>query len=324
MKKRPQAPLRVLTGPTAAGKKEIAFALARRWPLGIVAMDSVKVYRGLRVGAAAPSEADIEGVEVHLVGIADPTRPYSVGDWVRDARNAVRAIEARGLDVLFVGGTPLYLRALLRGLFEGPGRDEQTRRRLEREAQSSGGPAALHARLARADPEAAARIHPHDIKRIVRALEVVERTGLPISQLWRQRTRLPFERPLRVAGIDWPEDQLERRQRERVEAMYRSGLVEEVRRLEEAGQLCGEARRAIGYREAIRVLRGEWTIERAMEETVRATRTLTRKQRKWFRQFPEIRWHRREEGEDPARLLTRLAESLGLSAEDSPTSRGGA
>src|SRR5438105_1941285 len=177
-----------LTGPTASGKTAVGVALARRLDTEIVAMDSMTIYRGMDIGTAKPTMAERGGIPHHLVDVIEPWESASVAEYRRWARDAVDAIERRGRRVLFVGGTPLYLKALLRGLFEGPGSDPELRRRLEQEAERHGDPV-LHERLADLDPATAARLHPHDRRRIVRALEVIEQTGRPMSALQAEHHR---------------------------------------------------------------------------------------------------------------------------------------
>lgn len=307
-------PLLVLTGETAAGKKEVGLALARRLGAEIVGMDSVKVYRGLTIGAAA---ADLEArgdVRLHVVGVAEPSEPFSVGRWIEAAQNAVSEIERRGARVLFLGGTPLYLRALLLGFFQGPPADPSVRARLEEEADRIGVDA-LHERLRAIDPDAARRIFRGDFKRISRALEVHALTGRDITSLQREGTVRPFAREVRVVGISVPAEAHRRRIERRVDRMIADGLVAEVKRLVEAGALRGEAAHAIGYREPAAHLRGELSPEQMRAAIVTNTRQLARKQRKWFRRFPEIRWVERAEGETVDAIVERVEAAF---AQDGP------
>ena len=287
-------PVRVLTGATASGKKEVGLELARRLGAEVIGLDSVKVYRGLAVGSASSTDSELLGLRTHLLGVVDPRESFSLGQFVSGASSAVAEIESRGNLVLFLGGTQLYLRALLRGLFNAPAADPVLRERLEEEAERFG-VEALHARMARVDPVAAERIHERDFKRISRALEVYELTGMPISELQRTETRRPIDREFRVVGLHCEKDLLRARQAERVDRMLAGGLVEEVRRLHDSGLLVGESGRAIGYREILAHLEGELTLEAAREGILRATWRLTAHQRKWFRQFPEIVWVERRE-----------------------------
>ncbi len=277
----------VLTGETAVGKKDVGLAIARRHDCEIVAVDSIKVYRGLVIGGAQPTASDLGGITAHLIGTVDPGESFSVGRWVKEAAQAVAAIRRRGKRPLFLGGTPLYLNALLRGFFDGPASDPKLRAELEGIADRDGVPT-LHARLEAVDPDSAAWIGKNDSKRIVRALEVHAMTGTPISRLQREQTRRMVDGEFKVAGITAANDFLRQRQAARVDRMLERGLVDEVRMLLAAGTLRGEAARAIGYREIIDHLQEGSSLEAARSLIVRNTWELTRKQRKWFRKLNEI------------------------------------
>lgn len=302
-----ELPIYVLTGPTAAGKKDVGFAIARAHAFDVVGMDSVKVYRGLSIGAAAPG-AEAEGIRLHLVGVADPRERFSVGRWLDEAAAAVDAIRGAGRAPLFLGGTPLYLQALLRGLFEGPPADPIVRERHRVEALRDG-VASLHARLVEIDPVAAARILPTDLKRISRALEVHELSGAPISELQRAGTKPRIAGAFRVVHLTAPRDELDRRIHARVGRMLDDGLVDEVRALRAANLLLGEAATAIGYREVVEQLdQGRVDVDTLRAEIEMHTRRLVRKQERWFRRFPEI--VRVERGrDDDTRTLARAVEA---------------
>ncbi|MBL8843833.1 MAG: tRNA (adenosine(37)-N6)-dimethylallyltransferase MiaA [Planctomycetes bacterium] len=294
------APLCFLVGATASGKKAVALELARRLPFELLSLDSMKVYRGMDRGTDKQAPARFA-----LTNLVEPTVRFSVGDYVRAAGDAVAAIRARGRLPLFVGGTGLYLRALVRGLFEVPPIDPAVRQAVAEQVERDGLPAA-HAELSRLDPETAARLHLHDRKRIVRALEVVAQTGESLSSWQRRATRRPIEgRPLLV-GIRWQRPALRERIRVRIERMFAAGLVDEVRQLLAAGQLGPVAALAIGYREVIDYLRAHASLgdgqqpalpqdertrlQQLQERVVSDTTTFMRRQENWFRQFPEIRW----------------------------------
>lgn len=305
------APIYVLTGPTAAGKKDVGFALARAHGLDVVGMDSVKVYRGLSIGAAAPG-AEAADLALHLVGVADPRERFSVGRWIDEAAAAVDAIRAAGRRPLFLGGTPLYLQTLLRGLFEGPPADPDVRERHRVDAERSG-VAAMHERLARIDPESAARILPTDFKRISRALEVHELTGERISTLQRAGTKPRLLGAFHVVHLTAPRSVLDERIRERVARMLERGLVDEVRRLQAAGLLQGEAATAIGYREVVEQLRQEpFDLERLRVAIETHTRQLVRKQERWFKRFAEIVRVERGREDDTESLARAVERSFGL------------
>lgn len=286
------APLCFLVGATASGKKAVALELAQRLPFELLSLDSMKVYRGMDRGTDKQAPARFA-----LTNLVEPTVRFSVGDYVRAASDAVAALRARGRLPLFVGGTGLYLRALVRGLFEVPPIDPAVRQAVAERVERDGLPAA-HAELSRLDPETAARLHVHDRKRIVRALEVVAQTGESLSSWQLRATRRPIAgRPLLV-GIRWQRPALRERIRVRIERMFAAGLVDEVAKLLATGQLGPVAALAIGYREVIDYLRSGGTIadcqqqvqQQLQERVVSDTTTFMRRQENWFRQFPEIRW----------------------------------
>jgi tRNA dimethylallyltransferase len=279
------AGLVVIVGPTAAGKSDLAVELALRLGGEIVNADSMQLYRGMDVGTAKLSADERRGVPHHLLDIWDVRQTASVADYQRRARRAIAGIHARGRVPLLVGGSGLYVRAVIDDL-DFPGTDRELRARLEAELAEVG-PAALHARLDSRDPAAAASILPSDGRRIVRALEVIEMTGRPFS------ASMPSYDDDTAAqlGLSVPRPELDARIAARVERMWSAGLVEEVRRLEPHGLRDGlTASRALGYAQVLRHLSGEWSEERAREETVRATRRFARRQESWFRRDPRVRW----------------------------------
>ena len=217
-----------LTGPTASGKSAVGVALAQRLGAEVVALDSMTLYRGMDIGTAKPSMAERGGVPHHLIDVLDPWEPASVADYRDRARRVVDGLESRGYRALFVGGTALYLKTLLRGLFDGPGADLALRKSLEEEADRLGDPA-MHDRLARLDPTTAGRLHPNDRRRVVRALEVIEATGRPISEQQVEHEQ-PAPGSVQVYRPGAPEARAAGRgSTDRVEAMFAAGLIEEVR-----------------------------------------------------------------------------------------------
>jgi tRNA dimethylallyltransferase len=272
-----------LMGPTASGKTALAVALARRFPLAVVSVDSALVYRGMDVGTAKPDAATRAEVPHALVDIREPEQPYSAADFRRDALAAMDAARAAGRVPLLVGGTGLYFSALERGLSELPQADPAVRARLVAEAAAVGW-AALHERLARLDPLAAARIHRNDPQRIQRALEVIELTGRPLSaQQGGVRARLPW-RILKLALL--PERALlHQRIAARFEAMVDAGLLEEAARLRARPGLSADspAMRTVGYRQAWDHLDGACTREDFIARGIRATRQLAKRQVTWLR-----------------------------------------
>ena len=262
--------------------------MAERIGAEIVSVDSMAVYRGLDVGTAKPGEAERAHVPHHLVDVVDPGERYSVARWLADVAEALDGIRSRGRAVLFVGGTPLYLRALRDGLEPLPGADPELRRRLADEAARIGSPA-LHARLAVADPGAARRIHPHDLKRIVRALEVVAATGAPLPVSRAAPPHETFARRMMI--LDVPRSLLGTRIDRRVERMFAAGLVEETRgALARPGGIGPTAAQAAGYAEAIDLLAGRIGTEEAVRRTQARTRQLAKRQRTWLRSFPDAVW----------------------------------
>lgn len=277
-----------LSGPTASGKTSLGVRLALRLDAEIVSVDSMAVYRGLDIGTAKPDAAARRSVPHHLVDVVEPSETYNVARWLADAADAVDAIRARGRRILFVGGTPLYLRALRDGLAPLPPADAEVRGRLTAEAEASG-PEALHRRLAAADPAAAARIHPRDLRRVVRALEVAEATGRPLSGAFAPRPHPVFSRHLLV--VDRPRDLLRRRIDERVAAMFAAGLVAETgAALGRPGGIGHTAAQGAGYSEAIDLLAGRITLAEAIDRTRRRTHGLAKRQRTWLRSFTGAVW----------------------------------
>lgn len=277
-----------LVGATASGKGAVAYGLAERLGAEILSLDSMKLYRGLDAGTNKPAAALRDRVPTHLVDVVDPSEEFSVERYRDEALRIASEVRGRGHRPLFVGGTPLYLKALLSGLFEGPSADLSLRGRLEAEAVERGAPA-LHARLASVDPEAARRIHPHDLRRIVRALEVHELTGRPISE-WQRQWGTERADVLTI-GIRRDREDLKRRIAERVDAMFASGLVEETRRLAASpAGLSRTAAKAIGTRQVIDALAGRHSMEEARRLTVRETVRYARQQLAWFRRFPGLVW----------------------------------
>jgi tRNA dimethylallyltransferase len=279
-----------LTGATAAGKSAVGIALARRINAEIVSLDSMALYRGMDIGTAKPSAAEQRSVPHHLIDALDPHEEFSLAQYVEAASRSAAEIAGRGRQVLFVGGTPLYLKGLLRGIFQGPPADWELRRRMAQETQSNGNQW-LHEQVARVDPAAAARLHPNDTRRLLRAWEVYEKTGRPISQ-WQQQ--FDIGRPAsecRVFVLDWPKADLYARIDERVEAMFAAGLVNEVRRLLASPRpLSRTARQAVGYGEVIEHLEGRRDLAETIELVQQHTRQLAKRQGTWFRSLEECRF----------------------------------
>jgi tRNA dimethylallyltransferase len=279
-----------LTGATATGKSAVGMALARRINAEIVSLDSMALYRGMDIGTAKPSAAERHGVPHHLIDVLDPHEAFSLAQYVEAANHAALEIAGRGRQVLFVGGTPLYLKGLLRGIFQGPPADWELRRRLGEQTRLNGN-LWLHKQVAKIDAAAAARLHPNDTRRLLRAWEVYEKTGRPISQ-WQQQ--FDVGRPAtecRVFVLDWPKAELHARIGERVAEMFAAGLVDEVRRLLAGPRpLSRTARQAVGYREVIEHLEGCCDLAATIELVQQHTRQLAKRQGTWFRSLEECRF----------------------------------
>jgi tRNA dimethylallyltransferase len=284
----------ILTGPTGSGKTQLGVELAERLGAEIIAMDSMTLYRGMNIGTAKPGPDECRRAPHHLLDVLDPWESASVAWWLERAAAGCRDIEARGKRPLFVGGTPLYLKALLFGLFEGPPADDSLRQRLTAEAEQFGR-AALHARLAAVDPATAARLHPNDVRRVIRALEVWERTGRPISAWQTQWSGAQGPWTDRVLWLDVPREELHARINARVGQMIAAGLVDEVRALRQSPRpLSREAAQAVGYKELFDHLDGRATLAEAVERIQARSRQLAKRQVTWFRHLPGCRPATRE------------------------------
>ena len=280
-----QPSLTVIAGPTGAGKTELAVALAERLGAEIVSADSQAVYRHFDLGTAKPDPAQLARVRHHLVSVVEP---FSAARWVALADAAIADIATRGRSVLIVGGTGLYVRALLHGLTDTPP-DPEVRRALEEEARRLG-PEAMHRRLAEVDPAAAARLPLADVLRVVRALEIHTTTGAPPSQLHAAHAFRAARYPARIHFLDPPREELEQRIASRTRWMFERGLVKETAWLVDRGFRESAPMRSVGYRQALAVLDGELTPEQAERETFLESRRYAKRQRTWFRREPGTRF----------------------------------
>lgn len=286
--------IRVLAvvGATATGKSDYAVRLAEKLGGEVVSCDSMQVYRGMDIGTAKPTAEEMRGVPHHLIDIAEPDEPFSVADYVTAAEKAVRDITARGKLPVFCGGTGLYLdRFLAGGLAEETETDPNLREELLELAKKHGN-VFLHTKLCDVDPESAAQIHPNNVRRVVRALEIYRLTGVPKSE-WDRKTRetvSPYEAD--VIGIERPRDELYRRIDARVDRMIAAGLAEETAALDARGvfERNRTAAQAIGYKEILPCLRGECSLDEAAENLKLATRHYAKRQMTWFRAKPYVRW----------------------------------
>jgi tRNA dimethylallyltransferase len=281
----------VVLGPTGSGKTALSLSLAEQFHGEIVNCDSVATYREFEIGTAKPTAAERARVPHHLFDFIDPTGYITAGEYARRARGVLREINSRGKLPIVVGGTGLYLRALLEGLFPGPKRSEELRERLRQRAAEKG-PGCLHCILKRLDPAAAARIHANDAPKLIRAIEVCLASRQKMSELWRQgRQSLQGFHILRL-GLDPDRDALYARINQRAENMFASGLVEETTHLiQKYGDSAGPLS-SLGYKQAVQFLRGEIDRQTASQAAKQAHRNYAKRQMTWFRREPEVVWMR--------------------------------
>ena len=278
-----------VAGPTASGKTALSLCLAKQLNAEIVSLDSMAIYRGMDIGTAKPTAEERRAVPHHLIDVADPHEEFSVSEFVRLAAAAAEEIVGRGRVPLFVGGTGLYLRSILRGMSEGPPADWSLRNELQEYAEQHGNEA-LHARLQQQDPASAEKLHPNDTRRIIRALEVIALTGIPMSQSQHHQPRPEEQRPKATVWLHPPRDWLYHRIDARVDAMVQQGLVDETRQLLQlTPPMSRTARQALGYREIIDHLEGSRTLPDAIEQIKTGTRQFAKRQHTWFRQLEECR-----------------------------------
>ena len=278
-----------LVGPTAAGKSALGLRLALAQGGEIVSCDSLQVYRGFDVGSAKPTIEERRRVPHHLVDVVDPDEPFSAADYARRGREALVSIRDRGGPPFVVGGTGLYLRALLRGLFEGPSRDDALRRRLEAMAARHG-EKRLHRWLARVDPDSAAHIEPADRVRVVRALEVFHKTGRPLSGHHRAGAEPLRGFAVRYLGLAPSRDVLRAAIEARTRRMLAEGLVEETGKLIERYGPELRPLQSIGYRQAAAVVRGVLAVDEAQRDIVKETMRYAKRQMTWFRHQEQVAW----------------------------------
>lgn len=279
----------VLVGPTASGKTGVARAIAGRRDADIVSADSRQIYRFLTIGTAKPSAADLSAVPYHFIDIVDPDVPYSAGEFGRAGRAAIDGILSRGRLPLVVGGSGLYIRSLIDGLFEGPGAEADVRAALERELTEKGVGALLE-ELRRVDPDIAARISPTNPRRILRALEVYRQTGTPLS-VHQRDTKVETEFDPFFVGLRWEREELYRRIERRCEAMLEGGLLEETKSLGERGYGSTlNALQTVGYAEAFRHLGGDITYDEMVRLFKQNSRRYAKRQMTWFNADDRIHW----------------------------------
>ena len=297
-----------LLGPTAVGKTAVAIQLAQRLNAEIVSIDSRQIYRQMDIGTAKPTPEEQRAARHHLIDCVDISQPFSVADYQFLADAAIADIQDRGKRVLLVGGAGLYFRAIVDGLFEGPGADPALRERLEQEAAQHGVDV-LHNRLRACDPESAERIHPNNVVRVIRALEVYELTGTPMSELQQQWHPEKQRYPFIAFCLTMPRALLYQRIEQRVDVMLANGLIAEVESLLAAGYARDTvALQSFGYRELIAYLDGECTYVEAISQLKQNTRRFAKRQLTWFRKDTRIEWIDRNATPD---IVTFLLEKIG-------------
>ena len=281
----------VLAGPTAVGKTALSLSLAEEWDAEIISADSMQVYRGMDIGTAKAGKEEQARVPHHLIDVADPALPFSVADYVSLAQTALKDIQSRGKLPLITGGTGFYIQALIKGLDFSESREDNATRRLLQKRLEEEGPLVLHQELARLDPDAAAAIHPHNRKRVLRALEYFQETGQRISEL--NRLQQAQESPYRVLYLvlTLPREQLYSRIEERVEQMFRAGLAEEVADLKARGiPPESTAMQGLGYKETLAYLEGRCSLEEAKARIKLGSRHYAKRQLTWFRREKDALW----------------------------------
>lgn len=282
-------PIILIIGPTAGGKTALSVQLSQTLAGGgeCISADSMQIYHGMDIGTATPTMDERGGVPHHLLSVTPPKLPYSVDDWLTAATAAIADIRARGRWPVVVGGTNLYVQALLFGLLDGPPPDPELRKEL-----AALDPAELRAELERRDPEAATRIHPNDVRRTIRAVEFARSTGTPLSAAQVQWTDA-CRRDVMILGLDWPLEAINPRINARVNSMMEAGLLEEVRDLHERSMLGEQAAAGVGYAQLIDYLSGRCSRDQAIEQIKIRSRRLGKQQRTWLRRFrilPNLTW----------------------------------
>jgi len=306
--------LLMIVGPTGAGKTEVALTLLQRIRGEIISADSRQVYRGMDIGTDKVSQEIREKVPHHLIDVVDPGEVFTVADFKRKAERVIENLQRKDKLPLVVGGTGLYIKAILQGIFPGPGANWELRRKLSQRIKEKGR-FALYEELQKVDPVSASRIHPHDERRIIRALEVYKLTGVPISR--HQQNTSSYEGKVVMIGLAWRRPALYRIINERVDKMIEKGLVEEVRGLLERGY--GEdipSMQGLGYRQIAGYLKGEFSLDEAIRLIKRDTRRFAKRQLTWFKKEKKIIWLEREKYPSPEEAATKIAQILLREAPD--------
>ena len=300
----------VLTGPTACNKTEIGFTVAQKTRGEIISADSMLFYRGMDIGTAKPSLDMRELVPHHFIDIIDPWESYSVGRYVDDVESLIDAADSKDRKFLIVGGSPLYVKGLVDGIFNGPEADWDIRRDLEELADEKGNQY-VHDILQKIDPDKAVELHPNNLRRIIRAIEVYRITGKPVSELQEEYKLTRKSYQFNILCIAREREDIYRRINERVEIMFDKGLVDEVQSLlDNPGGLSKQAKQALGYKEIIQYLDGSLTLDDAKEMVMQSTRRFAKRQMTWFRRFPDVQWLETEELEGPESISDEIITLL--------------
>jgi len=300
----------VLTGPTACDKTEIGFTVAQKIEGEIISADSMLFYRGMDIGTAKPSSGMRELVPHHFIDIIDPWESYSVGRYVDDVESLIGDVDSKDRKFLIVGGSPLYIKGLVDGIFNGPAADWDIRRELEELADEKGNQH-VHDILQKIDPVKAVELHPNNLRRIIRAIEVYRITGKPVSVLQEEYKLARESYRFKIMCIAREREDVYRRINERVETMFDKGLVDEVRSLlDNPRGLSKQAKQALGYKEVIQYLDGGLTLDDAKEMVKQSTRRFAKRQMTWFRSFSDIQWLEADEHERPGPISDEIITLL--------------
>lgn len=302
--------VQILTGPTASDKTEVGFRVAQQIEGEIISADSMLFYRGMDIGTAKPSLSMRERVPHHFIDIIYPWESYSVGKYVKDVEDLISGADNGKRKFLIVGGSPLYIKGIIDGIFNGPEADWNIRKELEEVAEKKGN-LHLHAILQEIDPVKADELHPNDLRRIIRAIEVYRKTGKPASALQEQYKKARRNYRFKIVCITRERKDIYRRIGERVETMFDNGLVDEVQSLLDNPEgLSRQAGQALGYKEVIQYLEGRLTLGGAKEMVKLNTRRFAKRQMTWFRSFPDVQWSAAEEREGPEIISERIISLL--------------
>lgn len=297
-----------LVGPTAIGKTEVSVELAKLLNCEIISCDSMQVYKGMDIGTSKPTEDLLNSVPHHMINIIEPSEEFSAALFRELAVKAMKEILAKSKSPLFVGGSGLYVKVLIDGIFEGPSSDRELRAGLKAEADEFGAEV-LHKRLKDVDSETALKVHPNDLRRILRALEVYEKAKAPISMLKNQTHGLSENYKIKMFGLDMDRQALYKKIDERVDAMFETGLVDEARRLM-GRNLSLTASQALGYKEVFRFLKGEYGLDEAKRLVKRNTRRYAKRQLTWFRKDKRIDWIIVEKNSEPEEIAKGIWKRL--------------